>query len=77
SSASSVVSHMPYGAEWDTLMKWLEECGYDVAYDSGAFGNYSNINIEGVKQADQQNILNTGNTSYTEANHIFDLAGNL
>ena len=74
---SSVVPHMPYAAEWDTVMMWLKECDYDVDGDSSNWGNYQNIEIPGFKSANQQDILNTGVSDATQANHIYDLAGNL
>ncbi|MCQ2978946.1 MAG: hypothetical protein MJ245_04010 [Clostridia bacterium] len=77
SSASSVVAHLPYGAEWDTVMMWFKESDIDVDSDSSNWGNYQNIEITGIKAGNQQDILNTGVSNYTQANHIYDLAGNL
>ncbi len=37
-----VQSGLPTGTQWDTLMKWLENSGYDVETDSTAWGNYAN-----------------------------------
>lgn len=77
SAKSSVVAHMPYGAEWDTVMMWFKECDIDVDMDSSNWGNYQNVEIPGLKVANQQDILNTGVSDHTEANHIYDMAGNL
>ena len=63
------------GSAWDRTLGWLYETetktGIEITVDSKDWGNYTDdtFNTTG--------LINTGEYSQTEANHIFDLAGNL
>jgi len=75
--SKSVVAHLPYAAEWDTLVKWIEESGVNVRNDSSEYGNYFDTNLTGVKNENVKKLLNTGTTEETTLKNIYDLAGNL
>lgn len=45
---NNVKSGLVTGTQWDTVMKWIENAGYDVTNNSTDFGNYfNNTNIKG------------------------------
>jgi hypothetical protein len=70
------------GAQWDTVMKWIQNSGKNVATDSKLWGNYSNATFDydypvaGTKALNTSTLLCSGASSYTKANNIYDLAGN-
>ncbi len=51
------------GTQWDTMLKWLQNSGYNVDTDTSAWSN-------------QGNIENTGSNKKYMANNIYDIAGN-
>ena len=64
------------GAAWDRTLSWLEETGAvtleEIIVDSKSWGNYSDDSF-----SDTTELINTGSMTQTEANNIYDLAGNL
>ena len=65
------------GAAWDRTLGWLYETGEktasEIVVDSSSWGNYKDDTLE----PNNTSLVNTGYYAETEANHIFDLAGNL
>jgi len=88
-----VQSGLVTGTQWDSLMKWLENSGYDVQINSEKWGNYYNSDVTGIKEyssddgatwisadlkpSGTEGLLKTGDSDYTKASNIYDLAGNL
>ena len=80
-------SGMIYGALWDATMQWLAISDYSVGftgYTTSGYGNYkkeavvlndNNSKIT-VKPIEMGRKLQTGETSYTRSNNIYDLSGN-
>ena len=68
-------------------MQWLAKSNYSVGYTGNTYSGYGNYNSEAVK-VKNNNIeitvkkqganqkLQTGQTSYTKSNNIYDLSGN-
>lgn len=84
----NVNSSMIYGSLWDATMSWLAKSGIQVGYtgkvtsDNGNFypGSITIKNdrtLINVKNANAYAKLETGATTYTRTNNIFDLCGNL
>lgn len=80
-------SGMIYGCLWDATMQWLTTANYSVGYTGNTYSGYGNYNSEAVKvnnedveiivkEQDISQRLQTGQTSYTESNNIYDLSGN-
>ena len=71
----SATSHLPYGAEYDSVLRWLVDSGaktYDEIYhDSSKWGNYWE------KEAPIDRVLETGSHEEWSANNLHDLAGNV
>lgn len=78
---------MAYGSQWDEVMSWLKNNVFKndtdkVDVDSSSWGNYKNINVynsegtEIIKKSGTNIKLETGITTYTMKNNIYDLAGN-
>ena len=67
---TNVETGMIWGNQWDRTLMWLIETGSktkeQIADDSTSWGNYNNATL-----------IPTGNTEYTKANNIYDLAGNV
>ena len=81
-----VTSGMIYGTLWDATMQWLSS-NYDVGYTGNTTSGYGNYNTEAVivrdnnttiiiKPSGTSQKLQTGQTSYTKSNNIYDLSGN-
>lgn len=70
-----VKSHLPYGAEYDSVLSWLVQSGAmshaAVAEDSTAWGNYWNT-ADAPKA-----VVETGKCETWLAGGIYDLAGNV
>jgi len=68
-------SHLLTGAAWDRTIDWLVNTNNktlgQIAGDSTTWGNYYNDNFSGTT-----GIAKTGVFSQTNANNIYDLAGN-
>ncbi len=75
-TSEEFTSSLPTGAAWDRTLSWLEETKKvnisEIVGDSKTWGNFSNN-----KFTDTTGLINTGEYSQTEKNHIYDLAGNL
>ena len=86
---TNVVTGMIWGNQWDRTLMWLIETGNktkeQIADDSTSWGNYSNATFEYVNSSGSTTTKNensitripTGSTEYTNANNIYDLAGNV
>lgn len=72
---SNVKSHLLFGAEYDTILEWLMESGKwtedTVCENSSRVGNYWNNRFTNYE------LAKTGSVKAWEANHIYDLAGNV
>lgn len=88
SSNEAVVSHLPYGAEWDSMLEWIIESGMEaslIAQDSNSWGNYNDTEYKYagdlLKEVDVARLLNSGEITEPEdrnqKNNIYDIAGNL
>ncbi|MBP3597701.1 MAG: hypothetical protein J6J60_09990, partial [Clostridia bacterium] len=85
---SNVKANMIWGSLWDETLQWLvdTECKtYEqVGTDSASWGNYKNATFEytttggstSTKSASSSRGIPTGSTEYTNANNIYDMAGN-
>lgn len=85
----NVTTNMIWGTQFDQTLKWLidtkEKTYVEVRADSTAWGNYRNAtftytNTSGgisTKSLNSQTRIPTGSTEYTNANNIYDLAGNV
>ena len=80
-------STMIWGCQWDETMNWLKNTKFKdnpdaVDVDSSSWGNYNDVTIlasDGeteIKASGEKKLLETGITTYTMANKIYDLAGN-
>lgn len=81
---TSVGSNLITGAQWDTMMQWISQNGYNVGTDSRTWGNYYDTTFgyswptSGTKSINTQTLLNTGTeTTRNISNNISDLAGNV
>ncbi|MDO4392578.1 MAG: hypothetical protein Q4C11_05730, partial [Clostridium sp.] len=79
-------TQMIWGCQWDVTMNWLISSGAktsdEVNKDSSSWGNYSNTSVKAddgtteLKANGKSAKLNTGKTTFTMVNNIYDLAGN-
>ena len=77
---------MIWGCQWDVTMNWLISSGAktsnEVNTDSSSWGNYKGTSVKAndrttvLKASGDEQKLNTGVTTFTIANNIYDLAGN-
>ena len=77
---------MIWGCQWDVTMNWLISSGAktsdEVNKDSSSWGNYYLTSVKAddgtteIKASEKKAVLNTGITTFTMANNIYDLAGN-
>jgi len=83
---AEVKAHLPYGAEWDSILQWFKQTEFSnsntpIGEDSTTWGNYYNASFtygEGLTKAlNTETLINTGSTEYTKVNNIYDMAGNL
>jgi len=90
---AKVVSHLPYGAEWDSTLQWFKQTEFSgeanpntpIGSDSTSWGNYYNASFtygEGLsKTASISKLINTGEITLPQnrhmVNNIYDIAGNL
>lgn len=85
-ASDRVKTQMIWGIQWDVTMNWLISSGaktsIEVNKDSSSWGNYYNTLVKAddgiteLKQSGERQVLNTGKTTFTMANNIYDLAGN-
>jgi formylglycine-generating enzyme required for sulfatase activity len=59
-SNANVESGLITGTQWDVIMKWIENSGYNVRTDSSSFGNYANT-IWTTSAMDDCSDYNIGN----------------
>ena len=80
-SGSNSMSRMIWGAQWDVTCLWLEQNDYDIN-DSTSYGNYRGTDVYSsdgssiIKPSGTSQKLETGITTFTRANNVYDLAGN-
>ena len=74
--SKDVKSHLTYGAEYDTVCKWIEESGAkkrtDFTSNSMGWGNYKSMISDEPSKMEL-----TGSREKWKANGIYDLAGNV
>ena len=86
-ASNKVETRMIWGCQWDVTMNWLISSGAktsnEVNKDSSSWGNYYNTSVKAddgttvLKANGKDQKLNTGKTTFTMANNIYDLAGNV
>ena len=86
-ASDKVKTQMIWGCQWDVTMNWLISSGAktsdEVNKDSSSWGNYKGTSVKAddgtteIKASGTSAKLNTGKTTFTMANNIYDLAGNL
>ena len=85
-ASDKVETRMIWGCQWDVTMNWLISSGAktsdEVNKDSSSWGNYKGTSVKAddgtteIKASGTSAKLNTGKTTFTMANNIYDLAGN-
>ena len=85
-ASDKVETRMIWGCQWDVTMNWLISSGSktsdEVNKDSSSWGNYKGTSVKAddgtteIKASGDVQVLNTGKTTFTMANNIYDLAGN-
>ena len=85
-ASDKVETRMIWGCQWDVTMNWLISSGAktsdEVNKDSRSWGNYKDVSVKAddgiteIKKSGISSLLNTGVTTFTIANNIYDLAGN-
>lgn len=72
---NTITSHLPFGAEYDSVLEWFIESGVktcrEITTDSTDWGNYWSQKDSPGK------IVETGSREEWCANNIYDLAGNV
>ena len=86
-ASNKVETRMIWGCQWDVTMNWLISSGAktsdEVNKDSSSWGNYQETSVKAddgtteIKASGTSAKLNTGKTTFTMANNIYDLAGNV
>ena len=86
-ASDKVETRMIWGCQWDVTMNWLISSGAktsnEVNTDSSSWGNYKDALVTAndrttvLKASGEEQKLNTGVTTFTMANNIYDLAGNI
>ena len=85
-ASDKVKTQMIWGCQWDVTMNWLISSGAktvnEIITDSTSWGNYYKTSVKAddgkteLKASGKAKKLNTGKTTFTMANNIYDLAGN-
>ena len=85
-ASDKVKTQMIWGCQWDATMNWLISSGAktsdEVNKDSSSWGNYEGTSVKAddgtteLKASETPAKLNTGKTTFTMTNNIYDLAGN-
>ena len=85
-ASDKVETRMIWGCQWDVTMNWLISSGAktsdEVNKDSSSWGNHYGTSVKAndgtteIKASKTSAVLNTGITTFTMANNIYDLAGN-
>ena len=80
---SNVTTRMIWGCQWDVTCNWIASNGEQKSItDSSTWGNYKTTDVYSsdgskiIKASGTSTKLNTGVTTFTKANNIYDLAGN-
>ena len=85
----NVATGIIWGNQWDRTLIWLVESGNrsreDICENSTGWGNFRNSSFEyinsngntSIKNENSNMMIPTGSTEYTNANNIYDLAGNV
>lgn len=72
-TGTSVTSHLPFGAEYDSVLEWFIQSGArthkEITEDSTKWGNFASKN--------HQEIIKTGSNKAYCTNRIYDIAGNV
>ena len=86
-ASDKVKTQMIWGCRWDVTMNWLISSGAktsnEVNKDSSSWGIYHGTSVKAddgkteLKASGTMEKLNTGKTTFTMANNIYDLAGNV
>ena len=85
-ASGKVETRMMWGCQWAVVLDWLISSGSktsdEVNKDSSSWGNYRSTSVKAddgiteIKASGTEEVLNTGVTTFTMANNIYDLAGN-
>ena len=85
-ASDKVKTQMIWGCQWDVTMNWLISSGAKTSDEvnkvSSSWGNYYSTSVKAddgkteIKANGTPAKLNTGTTTFTMANNIYDLAGN-
>lgn len=82
-TTNEIESRMVWGCQWDMVCKFISEHGDKKNItDSSTWGNYKTTKVlssdgsSTIKASGTSNKLNTGITTFTMANKIYDIAGN-
>ena len=74
---------MIWGCQWDVTCNFIANKGDKKSItNSSSWGNYYNTSVKAddgtteIKASKTSSVLNTGITTFTMANNIYDLAGN-
>ncbi len=86
-ASDKVETRMIWGCQWDVTLNWLISSGAktsdEVNVDSSSWGNYQGTSVKAddgtteLKASGTSSMLNTGKTTFTMANNIYDIAGNV
>ncbi len=82
-ASEKVVTRMIWGCQWDVTCNFIANKGEQKSItDSHSWANYQNTSVKAddgtteIKARGTEAVLNTGVTTFTMANNIYDLAGN-
>ncbi len=82
-ASNKVETRMIWGCQWDVTCNFIANKGDKKSItDSSSWGNYRETSVKAddgtteIKASGTSSILNTGKTTFTMANNIYDLAGN-
>ena len=82
-ASDKVKTQMIWGCQWDVTCNFIANRGDKKSItDSSSWGNYKNTSVKAddgkteLKASGTFGTLNTGETTFTMANNIYDLAGN-
>ena len=82
-ASNKVETRMIWGCQWDVTCNFITNKGDKKSItDSSSWGNYKNTSVKAddettvLKASGEAQVLNTGKTTFTMANNIYDLAGN-
>ena len=82
-ASNKVMSRMIWGCQWDVTCNWIANYGDKKNIsDSSTWGNYKTTSVKAsdgtteIKASGTPQILDTGITTFTRANNVYDIAGN-